>query len=436
MRKIFLLRSFLTGRWLLLLVLSLVLVSSCNKEEDDQNVQTDPYLNVKRKMYSVMKYWYLWNRDLPTVNSANYSTPDAFLNALRNKKDRFSFIMDRNEFLNYFNEGTYYGHGISIGADAEGNLRVVFIYNDSPLKEAGVTRGWIIRSINGTLIQPGVDVTALLGKNEAGVENTFVFIDLQGQEHTITSAKKAVAINSVLYKGVLQAGTKKAGYLVFETFINPSVAELDSAFNFFRSENIDEMIVDLRYNGGGEMNVAVHLSGLLASSSAAGKVLVKMEHNADRSSYDTILTVPNNGQSLTLSRLFYITGRGTASASEVLINGLSPWIQTIAAGDSTYGKPVGMYAFDFKPDPYYFVPICFKLSNANGYGDYFDGLPANYYVSDDLSHDFGDPEEAQLKAVLTYISEGHWPVTKAMKKPVSGFGLDKLTGIRADYKIF
>ncbi len=436
MRKIFLLRSFLTGRWLLLLVLSLVLVSSCNKEEDDQNVQTDPYLNVRRKMYSVMKYWYLWNRDLPTVNSAIYSTPDAFLNALRNKKDRFSFIMDRNEFLNYFNEGTYYGHGISIGADAEGNLRVVFIYNDSPLKEAGVTRGWIIRSINGTLIQPGVDVTALLGKNEAGVENTFVFIDLQGQEHTITSAKKAVAINSVLYKGVLQAGTKKAGYLVFETFINPSVAELDSAFNFFRSENIDEMIVDLRYNGGGEMNVAVHLSGLLASSSAAGKVLVKMEHNADRSSYDTILTVPNNGQSLTLSRLFYITGRGTASASEVLINGLSPWIQTIAAGDSTYGKPVGMYAFDFKPDPYYFVPICFKLSNANGYGDYFDGLPANYYVNDDLSHDFGDPEEAQLKAVLTYISEGHWPVTKAMKKPVSGFGLDKLTGIRADYKIF
>lgn len=436
MRKIFLLRSFLTGRWLLLLVLSLVLVSSCNKEEDDQNVQTDPYLNVRRKMFSVMKYWYLWNRDLPTVNSAIYSTPDAFLNALRNKKDRFSFIMDRNEFLNYFNEGTYYGHGISIGADAEGNLRVVFIYNDSPLKEAGVTRGWIIRSINGTLIQPGVDVTALLGKNEAGVENTFVFIDLQGQEHTVTSAKKAVAINSVLYKGVLQAGTKKAGYLVFETFINPSVAELDSAFNFLRSENIDEMIVDLRYNGGGEMNVAVHLSGLLASSSAAGKVLVKMEHNADRSSYDTILTVPNNGQSLTLSRLFYITGRGTASASEVLINGLSPWIQTIAAGDSTYGKPVGMYAFDFKPDPYYFVPICFKLSNANGYGDYFDGLPANYYVSDDLSHDFGDPEEAQLKAVLTYISEGHWPVTKAMKKPVSGFGLDKLTGIRADYKIF
>jgi C-terminal processing protease CtpA/Prc len=437
MKKILPSRNFLTGRWLLFLLLSFVLVSSCKKdEENDQTTQTDQYLSVKKKMYSVMKYWYLWNHDLPTVNSANYNTPEAFLDALRNKKDRFSFIMDRNEFLNYFNEGTYYGHGISIGADAEGNLRVVFIYNDSPLKEAGVTRGWIIKSINGTLIQPGVDVTALLGKNEAGVENTFVFIDLQGQEHTVTSAKKAVAINSVLYKGVLQAGTKKAGYLVFETFITPSVAELDSAFDFFRSENIDEMIVDLRYNGGGEMNVAVHLSGLLVSSSAAGKMLVKMEHNADRSSYDTILTVPGNLSSPALSRLFYIAGRGTASASEVLINGLSPWIPTITAGDSTYGKPVGMYAFDFKPDPYFFVPICFKLSNANGFGDYFDGLPADYYVNDDLTHDFGNPEEAELKAVLTYISEGHWPVTKSLKKPVTGFGLDKLTGIRADYKIF
>ena len=214
------------------------------------------------------------------------------------------------------------------------------------------------------------------------------------------------------------------------------MAELDSAFEFFRSENVDEMIVDLRYNGGGEMNVAVHLSGLLASSSAAGKVLVKMEHNRDRSSNDTILKVPNNVSSLALSRLFYITGRGTASASEVLINGLSPWIPTIIAGDSTYGKPVGMYAFDFKPDPYFFVPICFKLSNADGFGDYFDGLSANYYVGDDLTHDFGDSNEAELKAVLTYISKGHWPVTKAVKKPVAGFGLDKLTGIRADYKIF
>jgi C-terminal processing protease CtpA/Prc len=130
--------------------------------------------------------------------------------------------MDRTEFLNYFNEGTYYGHGISIGADAEGNLRIVFIYNDSPPKAAGVSRGWIIKSINGTLIQPGVDVTALLGKNEAGVENTFVFIDLQGQEHTVTSAKKAVAINSVLVERGTAGRNKEnrlSGY--FETFITP-----------------------------------------------------------------------------------------------------------------------------------------------------------------------------------------------------------------------
>lgn len=110
MKKILPSRNFLTGRWLLFLLLSFVLVSSCKKdEENDQTTQTDQYLSVKKKMYSVMKYWYLWNHDLPTVNSANYNTPEAFLDALRNKKDRFSFIMDRNEFLNYFNEGTYYG---------------------------------------------------------------------------------------------------------------------------------------------------------------------------------------------------------------------------------------------------------------------------------------------------------------------------------------
>lgn len=436
MKKSYLIRNRYVFQLVFVLFLLAVSFSSCNKDDDDQFSQEEQYLSVKRKIYSVMKYWYLWNKELPSVNSSNYNTPEAYLNALRNVKDRYSFIMDRTEFLNYFNQGTYYGHGISIGADADGRLRVVFIYNDSPLKAEGVTRGWIIKSINGTLIEPGVDVNALLGKNEAGVQNTFVFIDLQGQEHTIISAKKEVQINSVLYKGILQAGARKTGYLVFETFIETSKSELDDAFGYFRSEGVNEMILDLRYNGGGEMKIAVHLAGLLASQVAGGKLLVKMEHNADRQSYDTILTVPHYSQVLNIDRLFFIASRGTASASEVLMNGLSPWMDTYSVGDSTYGKPVGMYAFDFKPDPYFFVPICFKLSNASGFGDYFDGLPADYYVEDDLNHDFGDPQEAQLNAVLTYISEGHWPVKKIFRKPVTGFGLDKLKGIQAEYKIF
>jgi len=424
--------------FLLLVTVLAFAQTSCTKDNDEPST-TEKTQAAEKLMVAIMREWYLWNSDLPqSVDVSKYSSPDALLDALRNTKDKWSFIMDWDEYVSYFSEGEYIGHGISMGEDEQGNLRIAFIFKDSPLADSGVTRGWIIKSINGTTITSETDVSSLLGDDEVGVQNTFVFQDLNGQSHQITSAKKAISINSVLCRTALTAGGKKVGYISFETFIETSMNELAEAFGYFAGQDIDELVVDLRYNGGGLMDVATYMSGLMASGIAGGKTLVKVEHNQARSAYDTTYTIPSGVSSPSLNRVFFIASKGTASASEVLINGLKPYMDVYIVGDSTYGKPVGMYGFDLSTYGYAFVPICFKLSNANGYGDYFDGMPADAYVDDDLTHDFGDPQEAELSTVLSYITNGSFTVKKAyVKKSPAAFGFNKLTkGIQSDYRIF
>jgi C-terminal processing protease CtpA/Prc len=416
----------------LLLSFALLFFSSCYKEDEEpSNVQV-----VNSNIYQVMKTYYLWYREIPSVNPDSYKTPYALLDAIRSRKDRWSSIMTWEQFHSYFEEGDYVGHGVSFKGDEEGNLVVAFLFDNSPLKIAGVERGWILKSVNGTGITPQTNFNTLFGEDVAGVENTFIFEDLAGQSQTIISKKQIISINTVLEKKILDAGGKNVGYLAFESFITPSTQELDSAFAYFNSTGIQELIVDLRYNGGGQMDVAQHLAGLISSSTLGGKIFCKYQHNDRVSSLDTTVTIPEGMSSPDINRVFFIASRGSASASEALINGLDPWMDVQVVGDSTYGKSVGMYVLDFSAYGYMFMPVCFKLSNANDFGDYLSGLPANAYVDDDLKHALGSPDELCTKAILQYISTGSYPATKKSFVQRPAFRLYNLPGIKAQNPIF
>jgi C-terminal processing protease CtpA/Prc len=387
-------------------------------------------------IYQVMKTYYLWYSEMPNVNPGVYKTPYDLLEHLRSRKDRWSTIMTWEDYRSYFEDGDYVGHGVSFKGDEEGNLVVAFLFDYSPLKTAGVERGWILKSVNGTSITPQTNFNTLFGEDLAGVQNTFVFEDLAGQSQTIISKKQIISINTVLEKKILEAGGKNVGYLAFESFITPSMQELDSAFHYFNSTGIQELIVDLRYNGGGRMEVARHLAGLISSETHGGKIFCKYQHNDKVSYLDTTETIPEGLTSPDLNRVFFIASRGSASASEALINGLDPWMEVQVVGDSTYGKSVGMYALEYPAYGYAFMPVCFKLSNANDFGDYLSGLPANAYVEDDLKHALGSPEELCTKAILQYISTGSYPaVKKSFAKPPA-FRLYELPGIKAQNPIF
>jgi carboxyl-terminal processing protease len=388
----------------LLLLLAIMSITSC-KKDDSVNPEIKA---VNQGIYDLMKEVYLWNDHLPaSVDPASYATPNDLMDALRYKVyDRWSTVLTKTEYNQYFVQGEMIGHGFMLGLDASSKIRIAFVYRNTQAYNLGVRRGWIITKINGT------DVTStnafdLLGPSTSGRLNTITFIKNDGTTAELSLTKSVIAITPVVHYEVIEQGNSRIGYMVFQDFIDTAKVELDEAFNSFTAAGINEMIVDLRYNGGGSVGVAEYLAGWLIGKNHGNQPFVNFRHNTNLHSLDTTLNLPGNANGLALNRIFFIGTRNTASASELLINGVKPYVASdITAGDTTHGKPVGMYAFPFTNYDYVVLPVSFKYTNANDEGDFYEGIAPSLQAMDDLTRDFGDPQEESLKAVLDYINTG------------------------------
>jgi carboxyl-terminal processing protease len=221
----------------------------------------------------------------------------------------------------------------------------------------------------------------------------------------------------------------KAGYLVYQHFLYTSLEELDAVFEEFQQSNVREVIVDLRYNPGGQVDVAQYLASLIAGTKAIKGTFVKFVYNdkkMDRNISKSYLDLEHM-LTTTPERVFFITTRRSASSSEALINGMTPYLDVFLVGDDTYGKPVGSIAATYTDST--LIPITFSLYNRWDEGEYFDGLPASSYVEEDITIDFGNPEEKMLKEVLNYISTGEW-TGSGVKKSDRAYWL-RMRGIRS-----
>jgi len=397
---------------LLCIVCSLIFLPNCRKE----NSHVYSTYELDSLVYLQMQSWYLWYDKLPaknTINIKSFTDPQKFLDAIVYKPtDKWSFIITQEEYNMEFKEGVYYGHGFSLGLDENGKFRVAFVFNNSDLYTAGVRRGWIIEKINNTVPDTS-NVYPLLGANALGVRNIFLFQRPDGKEITDTFVKKEVTENMVLYRDTFHVDNKIVGYLVFRGFLANGQSELTNAFNFFYNAGVNELVLDLRYNGGGFLVMANYLAGLIGGSIASNKVFVTLTYNDNQSKNNNIpYYLSNNGSSLHLTRFLAITTRGTASASEAVINGLKPYMEVKLIGDTTYGKPVGMDEMSFQGYDYIFEPVTFKVANSDGFGDYYNGLPADKEEPDDLTHDFGDRNEACFAQALYYIQNGNFSTSK------------------------
>lgn len=389
-----------------LLIMVLFALASCKKEEDD-TIEL-----VNQEIYELMKVVYLWNTTLPaSVNPGSYATPNDFMEELRyDEYDRWSVVITKEEYNQYFEEGIMIGHGFMAGLDEGENIRIALVYPTTQAYEEGIRRGWIVSKINGTVATPA-NFFELQGEAELGVTNTFTFIDLNGTTINITLSKEEIEISPVVHYEVLEQGTDRIGYLVFQDFIETANEQLDRVFESFHLAGINEIIVDLRYNGGGSVEVAEHLASWLIGRDFADQPLIHYQHNLNlAASEDTTINITGNPAGLSLNRVFFIGTQHTASASELMIKGLEPYVESVLAGSNTHGKPVGMYAFEFRDYDYVVLPVCFKYTNADYEGDFYEGLSPSLPAEDDLTRDFGDPEEASLQAVLNYIETGAVPL--------------------------
>lgn len=383
-------------------------ISSCEKEiiypEDRETID---------ELYSLMNQWYFWKDSISEINPDDYSNPDDLLEAMRYiPRDKWSYITTQDAHSQYFEAGTYVGYGFGYALDSDGNTRITFLYEDSDLSEKGIERGWIIKKINGTVITENSSFNDLLGINEIGISNTIEFESQTGEIISDVFVKKLISMNTVGNVSVVEKGGSKIGYFVFSSFIGPSIDELTEVFSYFLGEGVNELVVDLRYNGGGQVDVVEHLASLIIPDHVNGELLSKFIHNSDRSTQDESMYFVQDPNSLRLEKVYFITSKGSASASEVIINSLDPFINVFLVGDDTYGKPVGMYSFASRVSNLIYVPISFKLVNADDFGGYYDGLQADSYVEDDIKSNFGVGEDV-FDEVIYHIENGSFSSLKS-----------------------
>ncbi len=394
---------------ILVILFALALAAtSCKKDEP---ISDD--IKGRDFLYELMNDLYYWVDDMPVVNPKDYTDPYTLMEAMKFRPiDRWSNVQDYDDFMDYY-AGNFVGHGIRIGVDDENKARIVMIYKNAPLYASGIRRGWIVKTVNG------VDVGALLAEGkyqeyadvmkpaQAGIVNNFVFTNPSTlTDVAISDTKSEFETNSVLTYKILNLTSGKTGYLAFDAFIDNSVAELQPAFTYFRTNGIKDLIIDLRYNGGGLLTVAQNLASYIAGNEHAGKVFVKSSHNTLNSGYDQTSLMLTTNYDIDINRLIVISTHETASASENVINSLIPFMDVICIGDTTNGKPVGMYGITDNDELFIYLPIAFKLVNSDDEGEFFDGFAPEVLAEDDITRDFGDPAELSLAAAINYLETG------------------------------
>ncbi len=194
------------------------------------------------------------------------------------------------------------------------------------------------------------------------------------------------------------------------TFISTADPQFDTVFGNFLSNGVRDVIIDMRYNGGGLVSTAELLGDYLGGFVAENLVFSSTEFNADRAGANNSTELfERQANSVNLVRFIVVASGRTASASELIINGLEPHAEVVIVGDDTFGKPVGQVGFTFCDS--ILRPTAFQTVNANGNGDYFDGLPVDCPAADDLNVPVGDAADPNIVTALSYFSTGACPVT-------------------------
>ncbi|WP_405227577.1 S41 family peptidase [Lentisalinibacter sediminis] len=375
-----------------------------------------------------MRDVYLWADRLPAaIDIADFATPEALLAELRSFSpggvDRFSFIGSASEDAQFFGEGQFAGFGFSSRFEADNDLRFTRVFADSPAALAGFERGQRILEIDGRTIaeiQAAEGINAAFGPSEVGVTRLFLIRELDGSEFEVSVSKDVVTIDPVPQRRIIETNALRAGYMEMSQFISTAEGAdgpLDRAFEEFEAAAVTDLVVDLRYNGGGLVRTAELLGDYLGWGAAPGDVFSRTLFNATNAARNDDELFEFVDAAPVLSRIVFIATGATASASELVINGMAPHVQVSVVGADTFGKPVGQTGEVLDECDVILRPVAFETVNALDEGGYFDGLPADCPAADDIRFPIGDLDDPSLQAALDVLLTGSCPAAVAAEKP-------------------
>lgn len=430
---------FVKNQALAAAILGLLLTASCRKNvadetspASDSTTVNSPANLIKDTALQVSRGLYLWHAQIPAdFNARSYAGPDAIMSAIRRYSkepgfadpvDRWSFAMKQDTWNN-ISSGITKDFGLGVFFRDETDLRVKHVEAASPAGKAGITRGWRITKINGNGAINTNNVDFVAENVFESKATTFTFEKPDGTTADVTLNAATYQENPIVLDTVYQVGNKKIGYFAFNSFLGDTTqiyTAFENIFEDFAARQVSDVIVDLRYNGGGYVDVQERLANYLAPAAANGDVMMKQEYNDRLQEFNSTDRFSKRG-ALNLSRIFFIVSKSTASASELLINNLKPYMNVQVVGpDKTYGKPVGF--FPYPAGAWYVFPVSFRSVNKNGEGSYFGGLELSKQVADGLDKNWGDLQEASLASIVAYITNGGYPAqptrsTRALKNP-------------------
>ena len=470
-----------TGR-LATIALTGLFVFSCKKDTPKPEPKPEPVERteaqlIKDDIYKYYKLYSLWDKSIPDYTSDpsqftdKYSSADMVLDALKKLTpahaaypngvfDRFSYMLG----LDGYNTGATasgrlkmdtndgYGIYVQLGTEDEKTAQpiIYFVEGGSPAQKAGFKRSDFITAVNGdsdysiavTCTTTGCTINdasardKMMNKLNAALDAGTLKLQVKHQDGTTTTKDLTYAngytIDPIYKDSVYTYNGNNVGYLALSSFEeiennNVNQQKIDAAFEKFQTQQIKSLIVDLRYNGGGYVDASAYVADKIGGAITKGKLMLTYEVN------DYIKATPSinkmfqdtkfEGKSnLNLSKVYFLVSDRTASAAEMIINVLKPYLQVqiIASGTRTYGKPVGFFE-QVVQKKVSFWPVSFLLKNSANFSDYWDGLvPDKSNITDYVFVDVGDKKETMLATALNDAAPGI--TTKASINAVSRKG--------------
>ncbi len=365
--------------------------------------------------------WYFWTSSSPKPAANGSHTLSAYFDALLYTgsvgagfpADRWSYYETAESFNRFFGDGRTVGFGVAVaGLEVQGRpdqpLYVRYVDPRSPAAAAGVVRGDRVLSLNG---RPAAELIAAADFSALTASDTGRTLKL---ELSGTGGNRSVTLQSATYdlvpvptqQVVTSPAGRRAGYVMVKDMVTQAVSPATEAFASFRSAGVTELVVDLRYNGGGFVSVARDIASLVGGSRSAGRTYTSLVYNSKRAAENnSSYSFSDPPQALSLQRVYILAGERTCSASEQLANGLRPFVNVVLVGDTTCGKPVGFVPHDDFCGNVYNV-VNFESVNANGEGRYFDGLRPTCAVTEDWSKPLGSTAEPLLATALRHADGG------------------------------
>jgi len=422
--------------------------STTNLDSDDIAINLEGDLQISDFVWQGLNFFYYWQGSVDNLSDSklndsklysqfinDHPDPDEFFNYLTHPDDRFSWIQENYEDLENSLAGVFSSNGVEFSLlrfSNESNQVIGFvkyILENSYASEKKIQRGDFFYGVNGQTLTTENYRNLLYGDN---LEYTLNMADIENQSINPNGInielvkEENFETNPIQIEKVLDINSNKIGYLMYNQFVSDKATNLNEAFGRFKNEGISDLVLDLRYNGGGSVFTCIALASMITGQ-FNGKVFSKEIWNTKLLKYwqennparledrfnNTLNDIPIN--SLNLSRVYIITTSDTASASELLINGLRPYIDVVQIGEKTVGKNLSsITVYDYidndgtkNPDHKYAMqPIVLKNANSEGFADYSDGLVPNITIEEDLKNSgiLGDEMEPMLSSVINLIS--------------------------------